>query len=96
MIQFGGLGQNNTDNLLLQNFIRSSIQRDAMDSEEGSDPAGNNSSASQEGRSNYIFNMLLNSASNQEGANNTNTDSFANPNQHFGTQGSESNDMSDN
>lgn len=93
MIQFGGFPQNGADNELLQNFIRSNLQRETAN-DPNAETAGDNVSTNQEGRLNYIFNMLLNSVSNPEEANTSNTAS--NMNQSFGNQGSESREMNDN
>ena len=86
--------QEGLDNQLLQNFIRTSIQRDSTANEAGL--PNRNPSATQDSSFNYIFNMLLSSVSNQEGGNASNAESMMNLNQSFGNSGGNNQDMSDN
>lgn len=103
LMQFRNFPQESPDSQLLQSFIRSSIQRESGPNESASMPSntgrGNNPSGSQESSFNYIFNLLLNSVSNNEDGNPPNPDSFMNLNQSFGGQGNGPNsnqDMHDN
>lgn len=78
--------QESPDNQLLQNFLRSTLQRGPGGDSNSRVSNTNPSAQAQESSFNYIFNMLLSSVSNQDEASLPNIDSYMNLNQSFGNQ----------